>query len=174
MAADSASFGGQVNGYTTLWCWGVNSAGELGLGSTGDQDLPQEVNTPASADWTSVAAADSSHTCALRIHALWCWGDDTAGDAGIGHTSQQNLPHRWRSRPGPGGASLPQAASTQALSAPATRSGAGGGTATASSASAAPQPVPAAAGHRVTRPPANPPAGRLRSSSGRAVLRAPA
>lgn len=48
----------------------------------------QQIARPT-AGWTSVTAG-SSHTCALRIHALWCWGDDT----GLGHTSQQSLPRR--------------------------------------------------------------------------------
>jgi alpha-tubulin suppressor-like RCC1 family protein len=29
----------------TLWCWGQNDSGQLGIGSTTNQDLPQQVNS---------------------------------------------------------------------------------------------------------------------------------
>ena len=33
----------------TLWCWGTNGLGELGLGNLDDQDQPQQVTAPARA-----------------------------------------------------------------------------------------------------------------------------
>ena len=79
---------------TTLWCWGNNLEGELGIGSTTDQfDLPQQVTTPASTGWTS-ATSGGFHTCATRIHALWCWGGNGSGQLGIGSTSGEGLPQR--------------------------------------------------------------------------------
>jgi alpha-tubulin suppressor-like RCC1 family protein len=94
---------------TTLWCWGTNGLGELGLGSIDDQDQPQQVTTPASTGWTGIAAG-AFHTCATRIHALWCWGYNTDGELGIGGTTNQDRPQRvslptgtgW-SRMAPGG-----------------------------------------------------------------------
>jgi alpha-tubulin suppressor-like RCC1 family protein len=77
----------------TLWCWGFNLSGELGIGSTADQYLPQQVTTPAATGWTSVAAGGGA-TCALRTHALRCWGYDGQGQLGIGGTVNQDLPQR--------------------------------------------------------------------------------
>jgi alpha-tubulin suppressor-like RCC1 family protein len=76
----------------TLWCWGDNFAGELGIGSTTDQDLPQQVTSPARTGWASVTPGANS-TCALRTsRTLWCWGDDSFGQLGIGSTMPQDLP----------------------------------------------------------------------------------
>jgi alpha-tubulin suppressor-like RCC1 family protein len=77
----------------TLWCWGFNSAGELGIGNTTNQHLPQQVVTPAATGWTSVTAGGGT-TCALRTHALRCWGYNGQGQLGIGSTVSQDLPRR--------------------------------------------------------------------------------
>ena len=77
----------------TLWCWGTNGLGELGIGGTEDQDQPRQVTTPASDGWTSIAAG-AFHTCATRIHALWCWGYNSDGELGIGGTTNQDQPQR--------------------------------------------------------------------------------
>ena len=76
---------------TTLWCWGYNNDGQLGIGSHTSQDLPQQVITPASTGWTSVTAGDF-HTCATRTHAVWCWGLNGSGQLGIGNNSSQGRP----------------------------------------------------------------------------------
>ena len=78
---------------TTLWCWGFNSGGELGIGNTTDQNLPQQVTIPAATGWTGVVAGGAT-TCALRTHALRCWGLNAGGDLGIGNTTSQDLPRR--------------------------------------------------------------------------------
>jgi alpha-tubulin suppressor-like RCC1 family protein len=59
----------------TLWCWGYNDNGELGVGNLANQDLPRQVTTPAPGGWASVTAG-YAHTCATRTNrTLWCWGD---------------------------------------------------------------------------------------------------
>lgn len=73
-------------------CWGAGAAGRLGRGdvdSLGDDELPDsagdlDLGGPALA----IAAADD-HTCAILSNsgALRCWGDNTAGQLGYGHTS---------------------------------------------------------------------------------------
>jgi alpha-tubulin suppressor-like RCC1 family protein len=78
---------------TTLWCWGKNLEGELGIGNTTNQDLPQQVTDPASTGWSS-AASGGFHTCATRTHALWCWGENTSGQLGTGGTTGSDLPQR--------------------------------------------------------------------------------
>ena len=86
----------------TLWCWGWNHSGQLGLGSHTGQDLPRQVITPARGGWVSVAAG-YGHTCATRISGtLWCWGDNTSGDLGLGSQDEQDLPQQVTA-PVPGG-----------------------------------------------------------------------
>jgi alpha-tubulin suppressor-like RCC1 family protein len=72
----------------SLWCWGENTVGQVGDGTTTARTAPVQIG--ADAGWLSVAAGDD-HTCAVRADGtLWCWGDDSAGDIGVG--SQTNTP----------------------------------------------------------------------------------
>ncbi len=69
----------------TLWCWGNNNAGQLGLGSTSQQTSPVQVGNLTT--WKRVAAGDS-HTCATKTDGtLWCWGSNVDGQIGIGNTT---------------------------------------------------------------------------------------
>ena len=78
----------------TLWCWGYNVAGQLGLGGDTDQDLPRQVTTPASGGWAAVSAT-FEHTCATRADStLWCWGKNDFGELGIGGDTDQDLPRQ--------------------------------------------------------------------------------
>jgi alpha-tubulin suppressor-like RCC1 family protein len=91
---------------TTLWCWGYNGDGQLGLGNTTTEDLPQQVTSPASTGWTAVSAG-SGYTCATRSDStLWCWGYNGAGNLGIGSTTNQELPQQVTAPPGAGWASI--------------------------------------------------------------------
>ncbi len=80
----------------SLWCWGNNAVGQLGDGTT----TPGEVSLPVTAvagggPWVDVAAGHA-HTCAIRDDAtLWCWGDHTYGQLGIGDIAvQRSTPTR--------------------------------------------------------------------------------
>lgn len=66
----------------TLWCWGSNNYGQLGLGDTVDRDSPTQVGDNAT--WATVATGEV-YTCAIRTkHSLWCWGDNSFGELGTG------------------------------------------------------------------------------------------
>src|SRR2546430_11401960 len=54
----------------TLWCWGSNAVGQLGIGSLAPQiEMPAQVT----GTWTQIATA-YSHTCGLQTdRSLWCW-----------------------------------------------------------------------------------------------------
>jgi alpha-tubulin suppressor-like RCC1 family protein len=79
----------------TLWCWGYNFYGQLGLGNHTNQDRPQQVTTPAAGGWTGMTALGYAHTCATRTGGtLWCWGDNAAGQLGLGGDTDQDLPRQ--------------------------------------------------------------------------------
>jgi len=64
----------------TLWCWGNNSDGALGVGDTSNRAVPTEVLGDST--WLQVdmnGAGDLYNaTCGIKgDHSLWCWG--TAG-----------------------------------------------------------------------------------------------
>lgn len=65
----------------SLWCWGYDSLGQLGLGSsyTGDKKTPTQVDAFSYLKVT----AGLYHTCAIRMdNTLWCWGSNTDGQLG--------------------------------------------------------------------------------------------
>ncbi len=91
----------------TLWCWGLNLFGQLGLGDTSDRYQPTRVGVDA--DWATVRTGLSEHTCGTRLDGtLWCWGHNRVGQLGLGDTHDRHLPTQvgtstW-ARVQPGGA----------------------------------------------------------------------
>jgi len=73
----------------TVWTWGHNQLGQLGLGSTQNQDFAHEVNLPASA--TQVYAGgdypnDGHMLAILSTGQVMAWGSNTWGQLGDGKT----------------------------------------------------------------------------------------
>ena len=77
----------------TAYCWGENSAGQLGNGSvTTLSTTPMAVAAPVGVSFTDVSAGDS-HACALSTTGvLYCWGDNRAGELGNGLTANSATP----------------------------------------------------------------------------------
>jgi alpha-tubulin suppressor-like RCC1 family protein len=66
----------------TLWAWGDNRDGQLGIGTYSRTNTPQQVGT--NANWKTMAAG-GRHTVALREDGtLWTWGRNDAGQLGNG------------------------------------------------------------------------------------------
>ena len=75
----------------TLWCWGDNGSGELGIGVTASKAVPVREHSHAS-DWAAVSAG-GNQTCAVKTHhTLWCWGDNGSGELGDGTTTSSDVP----------------------------------------------------------------------------------
>jgi alpha-tubulin suppressor-like RCC1 family protein len=54
-----------------LWCWGINSCGQL-TGAGGSSSMPAQIGTRT--DWREVTAG-ADHVCAIpNDGTLWCWG----------------------------------------------------------------------------------------------------
>lgn len=67
----------------TLWCWGYNSAGQVGDGTKGT-DRPTPTQVGIARDWATVWAG-YSHTCGIKTGGtLWCWGYNGYGQVGDG------------------------------------------------------------------------------------------
>ncbi|WP_208029416.1 RCC1 domain-containing protein [Rhabdothermincola sediminis] len=74
----------------TLWAWGRNSEGQLGLGDTTQHNSPTQVGTAT--DWVAVAAG-GLHSVGQRADgSLWSWGNNLSGQLGLGDTTQRNSP----------------------------------------------------------------------------------
>jgi cysteine-rich repeat protein len=75
----------------SLWCWGANSLGQLGTGSTTASLTPVRVG---SATWTSVSAG-IAYTCGVQGDGtLWCWGSNDNGQLGDGTLTNRLAPVR--------------------------------------------------------------------------------
>ena len=82
------TFGIKTDG--TLWSWGRNSSGQLGLGTTAAVSSPNQVG--ALTNWLSVAGG-TYHTIAVQTNGtLWSWGNNTSGQLGLGNTTNYSSP----------------------------------------------------------------------------------
>ena len=73
----------------TLWCWGHNEYGRLGVGDTEDRWTTTQVG---SATWARVSAG-YSHTCGIRSDGtLWCWGYGLTWRLGTGNQTDRHAP----------------------------------------------------------------------------------
>lgn len=77
----------------TLWCWGQNLWGQLGIGSVDRlHGKPQQVGKLRT--WRSVSAA-GWHTCALdNSGGAYCWGHNAFGELGDGTITNRSAPVR--------------------------------------------------------------------------------
>jgi alpha-tubulin suppressor-like RCC1 family protein len=92
----------------TLWTWGNNQDGELGIGTDynidgfeSNRNIPVQVGFES--NWQSVSLG-WYHTAAIKNDGtLWCWGGNEFGQVGDGTLIERNLPvqigtdNNWRS-----------------------------------------------------------------------------
>lgn len=75
----------------SLWAWGRNSSGQLGLGDTTSRAQPTEL---VAGTWTMLAAG-WSHVCGVKLDgSLWCWGANLNGQLGLGDVTDRAAPTR--------------------------------------------------------------------------------
>jgi alpha-tubulin suppressor-like RCC1 family protein len=83
-----------------LLCWGRNTEGRLGNGTTSNASSPTVVS--GGGTWTAVSAGDE-FTCAIRSDGtLYCWGGNDKGQLGLGRPEGATTPQRvgsqtWKS-----------------------------------------------------------------------------
>lgn len=81
-----------------ILCWGLNSSGQLGNGTTETLYL-RPTRAGASSDWTRVTAG-SAFTCALDVEGrASCWGANGNGQLGDGTTTPKSSPNAVISPP---------------------------------------------------------------------------
>jgi alpha-tubulin suppressor-like RCC1 family protein len=77
----------------SLWAWGENDRGQLGLGNSGSgtgRNVPTKVD--AGSDWTTVSAS-FYHALALKTGGgLYGWGFNSSGQLGLGDNDNRNVP----------------------------------------------------------------------------------
>jgi alpha-tubulin suppressor-like RCC1 family protein len=89
--ADSFTFGhacAVANG--SVYCWGPNSEGQLGDGTTTQRLSPTAV--AASAPGATAIATGLAHSCSVNSGAAFCWGDNAYGQLGNGTLQDSSVP----------------------------------------------------------------------------------
>lgn len=74
----------------TLWSWGDNASGQLGLGDNTDRNSPEQIGSDN--DWIFVSAG-TSRSYAIKMNGtLWGWGNNMYGVLGDGLTVDRKTP----------------------------------------------------------------------------------
>jgi alpha-tubulin suppressor-like RCC1 family protein len=76
----------------TLWAWGANAYGQLGVGDTAERHSPVQVGGDTT--WKAVAAGDDYSAALKTDGSLWVWGRDKFGQLGLGDTTDRHAPVR--------------------------------------------------------------------------------
>ena len=66
----------------TLWAWGLNTSGQLGLGNTTNYSSPKQVG--ALTTWSTTASGYDVVGAIKTDGTLWMWGNNVAGQLGNG------------------------------------------------------------------------------------------
>jgi alpha-tubulin suppressor-like RCC1 family protein len=77
-----------------LLCWGRNDHGQVGIGTRNDTGEPIPRRVGEGMEWIAWDGG-STHSCAIRADgALYCWGDNTYGQLGLGDVEDRHAPTR--------------------------------------------------------------------------------
>jgi alpha-tubulin suppressor-like RCC1 family protein len=79
----------------SLYCWGRNQVGQLGIGSTQNKSTPTLVSgvlAGKSVTMLSSSGAGAEATCAVADSAVYCWGKNGYGQLGNGTRTDSNVP----------------------------------------------------------------------------------
>jgi alpha-tubulin suppressor-like RCC1 family protein len=76
----------------TLWAWGSNGSGQLGIGNQVSYSSPVQIGALTS--WKQVSAStNSNHTFAIKNDGtLWAWGQNNYGQLGTNNTTYYSSP----------------------------------------------------------------------------------
>jgi alpha-tubulin suppressor-like RCC1 family protein len=78
----------------SIWAWGKNDVGQLGLGDSGvfaKRLVPTRIGSTI--NWLSAMSSHGDHTIILKSNqTLWSWGKNTSGQLGLGDIENRNTP----------------------------------------------------------------------------------
>ena len=75
----------------TIWIWGANTQGQLGLGNTTDYSSPKQIG--ALTTWLNIAGGGYGTVLATTTsNTLYAWGHNNVGQLGLGNTANRSSP----------------------------------------------------------------------------------
>lgn len=87
----------------TAYCWGRGTEGQLGIGGSAHQSVPQTIHmqpgrqmTSDRFNFTQVALSSAAFTCGLADGSAFCWGTGPHGELGARGSRFASLPQRVR------------------------------------------------------------------------------
>ena len=82
---------GPTNGQTiarltdgSVWAWGDNDRGQLGIGTRTSSDVPVRVRVPSGVSFVKLSSGGYSSYAIDSTGRLWAWGDNSNGQIGTG------------------------------------------------------------------------------------------
>jgi alpha-tubulin suppressor-like RCC1 family protein len=76
----------------TLWAWGMNTRGQLGLGYYTNTQILNLSRSWNSSVWTSVGGGLNRILATKNDGTLWAWGNNNSGALGLGNTTTRSSP----------------------------------------------------------------------------------
>lgn len=97
MEAQAGTTCGVKGSDQSLWCWGSNSNGRLGIGNETQQNAPVQVKGLNDSGFLTnvlqVTAGNNQHNCAIKTDgSAWCFGDNGFGQLGTNSTTDSWTP----------------------------------------------------------------------------------
>lgn len=78
----------------TLWAWGLNSHGQLGLGHNKQCNLPMQVKGLSNVKIKQIEAGRGCSLILCEDGTVWAWGNNKEGQLGLGHKNNCNRPQQ--------------------------------------------------------------------------------
>ena len=76
----------------SLYCWGLNTSGQLGIGPGTNSLNPALVGGLLAGKTVTAVTAGQTHACAVANGAAYCWGLGTGGQLGDSFGTSSNVP----------------------------------------------------------------------------------
>ena len=83
-----------IKGDGSLWAWGLNSDGILGVGAAGPANSLVPIRVGSDNDWKQVSSGGDFVVAIKLDGSLWSWEKKSGGKLGLGDTLSRNLPSR--------------------------------------------------------------------------------
>ena len=89
-AFSGVTFSEAIKTNGTLWTWGANVYGVLGLGNITYYSSPKQVGVLT--NWSKVSPGKYNSSAIKTDGTLWSWGQNNNGQLGLGNTTNYSSP----------------------------------------------------------------------------------